>query len=170
MSAKEAINVESAWDKVVTKYREVCVLRREARVTESERVLKDELPGVIAAWAAANPRPITAKKAELEAMFAVERKRVDEALTLRRILTAQMNEQMLPLLHARVAEEVKNHFAEQARGLPLTVATDTKGGARAIVSMTPESFTVPITADPISLPLPTAMAQRRKPNFNLARA
>ena len=170
MSAKEAVSVESAWEKVVAKYREVCVLRRESRLAESERVLKDDLPGVIAAWSAANPQPIAAKKAGLEAMFAVERKRVDETRMLQRMLTAQMNEQMLPAMHARVAEEVKNLFAEQMRSFQLAATAESKGAARTVASMIPENFAVPLNAAPLGLPLPAAMPTRRKPNFNLARA
>lgn len=174
MSAKEAVSVENAWEKVVAKYREVCVLRRESKLAESERVLKDELPGVIAAWSAANPQPIAVKKTELEAMFAMERKRVDETRMLQRMLTAQMNEQMLPAMHARVAEEVRNHFAEQMRSFQLAATAEGKGAARTVAPMTPDNFTAPLNAatlgaGALGLPLPAALPTRRKPNFNLAR-
>ena len=171
MSAKEAVSVENAWEKVVTKYRQVCVLRRESKLVESERVLQDDLPVVIAAWSAANPQPITTKKAELETMFAVERKRVDESLLMRqRMLAAQMHEPMLPAMHARVAEEVKNLFAEQMRGFQFAALAEGTGASRAVASMTPEDFAVPFTAAPTGLPMAVTMPTRRRPNFNLARA
>ncbi len=170
MSAKEAISVRDAWNRVVTKYREVCVFRRESRFEESERVLKEELPDIIAAWAMASPEPIATKRAELEAMFAAERKRVDEVLQVRRLINNQTTEQFIPVARTLPAEDAKLLFTEQVHTLPPTGQLESKGAARSVTSLTPESFSVPITADPIGLPLPPALVSRRKPNFNLARA
>ena len=181
MSAKDVVSVEAAWEKVVVKFREVCVLRREFKLAESERVLKEEMPRVIAAWSAVNPEPIAAKKAELETMFATERKYVDQTLVMQRLLAGQMSEQLLPAMREQVAAEVKKFFAEQMRGMQATMMpAENKGAARAVAAMMPEAAPELVAASPVIVPMPmpiqmpattmASMAGARRPNFTLARA
>lgn len=183
MPAKEAVRLETAWEKVVVKFREVCLLRRESKLSESERVLKEEMPGVIAAWSAVNPAPIATKKAELETMFATERRRVDQTLVMQRVLAGQMSEQLMPVVRERVAEEVRKFFAEQMRGMQSAMMpVENKGAARAVAAMMPEEAPEPAATAPVIVPLPrpsplampaatmASMAGARRPNFTLARA
>ena len=179
MSAKETVSIETAWEKVVVKFREVCVLRREFKLAESERALKEEMPGVIAAWSAVNPAPIATKKAELETMFATERKRVDQTLVMQRLLAGQMSEQLLPAMREQVAEEVKKFFAEQMRGMQATMMpAENKGAARAVAAMMPDEAPERVAPAPVIVPMPmpmpattmASMAGARRPNFTLARA
>ena len=170
MSAKESISAPNAWEMVVDKYREVCLLRREAKFAEADRMLKEQLPGIIATWSAASAKPITEKKAQLETMFAQERKRVDDALMMHRLVSDQLNDQLIPAIRARVSEELRTMVTEQMREIQAPQRVEAKGASRSISSFEPEAPALAAPATSIGIPLPAAIASRRKPNFNIVRA
>jgi hypothetical protein len=109
---------DQLWSKIVEDFREACVLRRTGRHEESNELLQHVLPGEIAAWARA-PLPFGMdRRARLETMFKEEQRRVEDAFFVQRLVTSQIEDDLLPKLCFMVAEEVREAVRSDARTAP----------------------------------------------------
>ncbi|MBM3849562.1 MAG: hypothetical protein FJ396_05125 [Verrucomicrobia bacterium] len=103
------------WISLVEQFREACVLRRNGRLEESEQLLQTEIPNKIAAWSKqAVPVGIDRRNA-LETMFQDEQRRVEEAFFVQKLVTTQIEEQLLPKLCFMIAEELRDVVRSEAR-------------------------------------------------------
>jgi len=103
------------WISLVEQFREACVLRRNGHLEESEQLLQTEIPNKIAAWSKqALPVGIDRRNA-LETMFQDEQRRVEEAFFVQKLVTTQIEEQLLPKLCFMIAEELRDVVRSEAR-------------------------------------------------------
>ena len=98
---------ETYWERVVCDFRRLCVLRRQRRREESEALMRHELPRSIAEWSRQQPGDATAKKAQLDAMFNTEQRRVEDVWMMQDILSSKLVEDFVPVICSRVNEEVR---------------------------------------------------------------
>jgi hypothetical protein len=111
-----AFTNDPLWISLVEQFREACVLRRNGRHEESEQLLQTEIPNKIAAWSKqALPVGIDRRSA-LETMFQDEQRRVEEAFFVQKLVTTQIEEQLLPKLCFMIAEELRDVVRSEARG------------------------------------------------------
>lgn len=101
------------WDKVVSHFRQVCLLHREGRTTDSRRILAEELPRSIAIWSRGSGLDPTAKRMALERMFREEQRRIDDAWLVQKWVLDRMSEELIPVLCSRLAEEVRDAVTGQ---------------------------------------------------------
>jgi hypothetical protein len=101
------------WEEVVALFRRMCFLRRQGKAAASEAILKHRLPETIAAWSQNSGRDAGAKKAQLDNMFQVEQRRVDDAFSLHELSALQWQEDLLPALVNSLAREIKQTVREQ---------------------------------------------------------
>ena len=73
-------------------------------------------------------------------------------------------------VRARVSEELRTMVTEQMREIQAPQRVEAKGASRSISSFEPEAPALAAPATSIGIPLPAAIASRRKPNFNIVRA
>ena len=71
-------------------------------------------------------------------MFAQERKRVDDALMMHRLVSDQLNDQLIPAIRARVSEELRTMVTEQMREIQAPQRVEAKGASRSISSQRAE--------------------------------
>jgi hypothetical protein len=102
---------DSYWEKVVSDFRRLCILRRQRRREESEALLRQDLPRSIAEWSRQQPGDATAKKAQLDSMFQAEQRRIEDAWLMQDVLSTRLTEDFLPALCSRVSEEVRKAMA-----------------------------------------------------------
>ena len=84
-------NTKQAWERVVSDFRNVCLLKREGQVEESNRILNEVLPASIAAWSRYDGREGVAKRGHLQAMFEAEQQRVDQAYEVEQRLLSRLS-------------------------------------------------------------------------------
>jgi hypothetical protein len=104
---------EQIWEDIVHNFRQVCVLRREGRVVESNRILEKELPRKISLWSQVTPDPESAKRAALQGMFREQEKKVEEAWAIQSLLAQKITEELIPPLCFHITEEVKEAILQQ---------------------------------------------------------
>lgn len=102
---------DAYWERVVSDFRKLCVLRRQQRREESEALLRFELPRSIAEWSRQQPGDPQAKRAQLDAMFQSEQRRVEDAMLMQDLLSSRLVEDFLPVICSRVGEEVRKAMA-----------------------------------------------------------
>ncbi len=102
---------DSYWEKVVSDFRRLCILRRQRRREESEAMLRNELPRSIAEWSRQQPGDASTKKAQLDSMFQAEQRRIEDAWLMQDVLSTRLTEDFLPALCSRVSEEVRKAMA-----------------------------------------------------------
>jgi hypothetical protein len=99
----------SLWAKIVEDFRQACLLRREGRRDEANQILNVDLPRTIATW---SRLPATApgedRRSRLTRMFEAEQRRIDDAMIIQRVVSARIEEQILPRLAAEVREAVRD--------------------------------------------------------------
>lgn len=98
---------ETSWSRVVSDFRRVCMARREERSEEAERLLHEDLPRSIAEWSRETPIDEGKKRAQLDQMFQVEQRRVDDAWLLHHLFALRLSDQIVPSICARVTESVR---------------------------------------------------------------
>ena len=127
---------DSYWEKVVSDFRRLCILRRQRRREESEALLRTDLPRSIAEWSRQQPGDAYAKKARLDSMFQTEQRRIEDAWMMQDVLTSRLTEDLLPAICSRVSEEVR-----KAMAVAELLGTDTHAAKEADVVMeeTPET-------------------------------
>ena len=108
---------ETDWEKVVSGFRRVCMLRYQGRFQDSETILEVELPKKIADWSQKSRKHQVEKKAELENMFKSEQKKVKDAWAINECLLTQFNEEVIPTICQQVAQEVKSAVSAQFKQL-----------------------------------------------------
>ena len=109
---------EQTWVKVVTAFREVCILRKQERTDQAKALLEKELPGLIALWSQASPDEVATKRRNLEAMFKTEEKRIEEAWMLQRLVATRLTEELVPNLRSEISQEIKQAVGEHLARLP----------------------------------------------------
>lgn len=102
---------DSSWEKVVSDFRRLCILRRQRRREESETLLRTELPRSIAEWSRQQPGDADSKKARLDSMFHTEQRRIEDAWLMQDVLSSRLAEDFLPAICSRVSEEVRKAMA-----------------------------------------------------------
>ncbi|HTH49656.1 MAG TPA: hypothetical protein VMB21_19235 [Candidatus Limnocylindria bacterium] len=102
---------DSYWEKVVSDFRRLCILRRQRRREESETLLRTDLPRSIAEWSRQQPGDAAAKKAQLDSMFHTEQRRIEDAWLMQDVLSTRLTEDFLPAICSRVSEEVRKAMA-----------------------------------------------------------
>lgn len=103
---------EQRWEKLVGQFRQLCLYRRQKKLSESETILNSELPRSIAEWSRSSDGDPAAKKARLDAMFQTEQRRIDDAWLVQELMASRFNDQLLPALCLQVAAEVRSVVAE----------------------------------------------------------
>ena len=98
---------ETLWQKVVSDYRQACVLYRQARREESQRVLERSLPERILEWSECDPADGATRTRRLETMFQLERQRVEDAWLAQEFVQQRWQAELLPTLSAHISEEVR---------------------------------------------------------------
>ena len=115
------------WNQIVSGFRQACILMREGKTHESNRIIHAELPNSIATWSRMNPKDAASKKADLVNMFREEQKRVEDTWVIRGMVWNKLNEELVPTICTRVLQEVN----EQAREhLPLSRTNNQNPSAR----------------------------------------
>jgi hypothetical protein len=102
---------DTYWERVVSDFRKLCVLRRQRRQKESEALLRSELPRSIAEWSRQQPGEPLAKRAQLDAMFQTEQRRVEDAMMMQDLLSSKLVEDFVPVICSRISEEVRRAMA-----------------------------------------------------------
>jgi hypothetical protein len=104
---------EERWDKLVSDFRRICLLRRQKRWNEAEMLLKNGLPSRIAAWSESFDAELEVKRERLDGMFETEQRRIEDAFLVQELVAARFNEQFVPLICAQVAQEVHSLIAQE---------------------------------------------------------
>jgi hypothetical protein len=107
---------EERWDKLVSDFRRICLLRRQKRWNEAEMLLKNSLPRRIAAWSESFDAELQVKSERLDAMFEREQRRIDDAFLVQELVAARLNEQFVPLICAQVAQEMHALIGQDMAG------------------------------------------------------
>ena len=94
-------------------FRQLCLLRRQRKLIESDMILNSELPRAIASWSQSFDAEPSAKKSRLDAMFQTEQRRIDDAWLALELMTTRFNEQFIPAICSQVAQEVRSAMAEE---------------------------------------------------------
>ena len=97
---------DSRWEKVVRDFRQLCLLRRQERIEESEAVMRQQLPTSIAEWSRNDAAEPDAKRARLDSMFQQEQRRMDDLWVMNELLSARLREEFLPVVCSSVCETV----------------------------------------------------------------
>ena len=109
-------DLEIYWNKVVTDFRRVCLLKRQGKPDASENILNGELTESIAAWSQQIKQESTAKRLTLQEMFITEEHRVEEAWQIQQIVLEE--------IRARLTTEVQNQVRDEVRSQVLSSLRD----------------------------------------------
>lgn len=112
---------ETLWLKIVRDYRQACVLHRQARREESQRMLEGVLPESILAWAECDPTDGATQTQRLEAMFQQERQRIEDAWLAQEFAQQRWQAELLPALSAHIGEEVRKAVRTLPAARPVAV-------------------------------------------------
>ncbi|HAM70374.1 MAG TPA: hypothetical protein DCM86_01875 [Verrucomicrobiales bacterium] len=145
-------DANAAWARVVSDFRSVCLLKKEGQLEESSRILNEVLPSSIAAWSQHDPRDGGAKRQHLQAMFAAEQQRVDQAWEVEQRLLSRLSttvfsewkEQMQKELRAQLNE----WLASEGRSLSSPDPVRTVAAPAAVVEPPPWRRDKPAAATP----------------------
>jgi hypothetical protein len=141
---------DALWQQIVQDYRQLCVLQRQARGAECDRLLRDELPTRILAWAEQDGADGAAKARRLDDMFQAEQRRFADAWAIEQTVAQRLRSDLLPALSAQINEEVQRAIQRHVPSRPLPSAAG------------------PV---PVSVPCPApSMVQRSEPAHARARA
>ena len=114
---------DALWQRIVQDYRQLCVLQRQARRAESDRLLRDELPACILAWAEQDDADGAEQARRLDEMFQQEQRRLADVWLLQELMEQRLRTELLPALSARIDAEVRRAVKRNASCLaPAPVA------------------------------------------------
>lgn len=94
-------------------FRQLCLFRRQRKGSESEKILKTELPRSIASWSESFEGDPRAKRSRLDAMFQAEQRRIDDAWLVQELMATRLNEQFIPAICTQVAQEVRSVVCQE---------------------------------------------------------
>src|SRR4249920_662293 len=100
------------WNQIVSGFRQACILMREGKIHESNRIIHAELPKRISTWSRISSKDAASKKADLVNMFRDEQKRVEDTWVIRGMVWNKLNEELLPTICTRVLREVNEQVRE----------------------------------------------------------
>jgi hypothetical protein len=106
---------ERTWSKIVTTFREVCILRKQGRLDEAKRILESDLPKMISLWSQSSPEEIVSKRRELENMFRTEEKKIDDAWLVQKLVATRLTEDLVPSLCSQIAAGLKEVVTQQLK-------------------------------------------------------
>ncbi len=109
-------HLENRWDKVVRDFRQVCLLRRQDRRDESDRLMRQDLPQSIAEWSRSDSADAGTKRARLDAMFQQEQRRMDDLWVMNELLSARLMEEFLPVVCSSVCSTVGEELRKAGAG------------------------------------------------------
>ncbi len=107
------MTTDQHWDQLVREFRRLCLLRRQKKLMESEAILHSDLPRTIAAWSKSFNAEPSVKKSRLDAMFQAEQRRIEDVWVTQELITARMNEQLIPEICSQVVREVRFAVADE---------------------------------------------------------
>lgn len=102
------------WQHIVQGYRQLCVLQRQARRAESDRLLLEELPARILAWAEQDDSDGLEQALRLDEMFSQEQRRLADVWFLQEFMEERLRTELLPALSARIDAEVQRAVKRSA--------------------------------------------------------
>ncbi len=105
-------NSERLWGKTVEAFRTACLLRRNGKLEEANRMLEWDVPGAIAAWSQSSVLPAGDKRSQLERMFREEQRRIDDAWLVQKLVAERFEETIAPRLMDTLAGEVRETVIE----------------------------------------------------------
>ncbi|MBI1839339.1 MAG: hypothetical protein HYR88_00610 [Verrucomicrobia bacterium] len=103
--------MDRIWSQVVSEFRQVCLLKRQGKVEESERLLSGELTRNIALWSQEAPQDATTKRQTLHDMFVAEERRVEDAWQIQQMVLNEMRESVAAQVRAQIREELEAALA-----------------------------------------------------------
>jgi hypothetical protein len=102
------------WNQIVSGFRQACILMREGKIHESNRIIHAELPKSISTWSKTSPKNAASKKMDLVNMFREEQRRVEDTWVIRGMIWNKLNEELVPTICTRVLQEVKQQAREHS--------------------------------------------------------
>lgn len=99
---------ETAWDKVVTLFREACLLRRKRQAQQADLLLSRDLPGSIAEWSRLDSSDPSSKRSRLDTMFQTEQRRLEDVWQIRDLVAQHLTETVVPQLVQSISVEIKS--------------------------------------------------------------
>jgi hypothetical protein len=112
-SPKDGSTAEKGWKEIVLLFRRLCFLRRMGRSDESARLLRKDLPELIAQWSRSTSEPYTSKRLRLARMFQAEQRRVADACMLHELSLTQWQQDMVPMITQQITQEIKTVIVRQ---------------------------------------------------------
>lgn len=109
---------ETSWARVVDDFRRVCIARREERLDDANRLLREDLPRSIAEWSRESGSEGADKRAQLDRMFQHEQRRIDEAWVLHDLVSLRLTHEIVPAICARLGETVRETLANVTPAAP----------------------------------------------------
>lgn len=106
-SPKDSYNPDRIWKEIVALFRRLCFLRRMGRGDESAKLQRKDLPELISRWSRSTSEPYTSKRIRLERMFQEEQRKVADACMLHELSLSQWQQDLVPMLTEKIAEEIK---------------------------------------------------------------
>jgi hypothetical protein len=112
-SHQDSNNSDKAWRDIVALFRRLCFMRRMGKADEALQILSEVLPSLIVQWSNATGEPLKNKRLRLAHMFHDEQLRVADAYALHELSSMQWQQEMVPQLTRKIAQEIKNVVASQ---------------------------------------------------------
>ncbi|MBM3822470.1 MAG: hypothetical protein FJ404_06240 [Verrucomicrobia bacterium] len=107
----EATLENQSWSRVVSLFRQACVLHREGKHQESRHIVEQDLRQSIATWTKFSGQEPGVKRSKLEQMFKEEQRRVDDAWMVQSLVVRQFSRHILPELSNRLVAEIRGSLA-----------------------------------------------------------
>ncbi|MBM3848069.1 MAG: hypothetical protein FJ405_17500 [Verrucomicrobia bacterium] len=131
------------WNQVVTDFRRVCLLKHQGRTAESDSLLQTQLPASIAAWSRDTDHDPILKKRQLQEMFLMEERRIEEAWAVRDLIFDDLKTALLE--DVRQLLETHRLIREATEEQSLTAAR----------SILPETQPTTEGQNPVPIPAPS---------------
>jgi hypothetical protein len=109
----DGYNTDKIWKEIVVLFRRLCFMRRTGQSEAASQTLRKDLLDKIARWSRAASEPFEAKRTRLARMFKEEQRRVADACTLQELSLEQRQQDMVPLITRRIAQEIQTIVASQ---------------------------------------------------------
>lgn len=106
---------DGRWEDVVNHFRAYCLAKRANRPAEAERLFKHELSPCIAEWSRRAPGDAETKRTRLNAMFAAEQKRIQDAWDLKDFITRSLRSELVPALRDEIRAMISAESAPAPR-------------------------------------------------------
>lgn len=112
-SQSDGYDTDKAWKEIVVMFRRLCFMRRTGQSEAASQTLRKDLQDKIARWFRATCEPFQKKRLRLVRMFQEEQRRVADACTLQELSLVQRQQDLVPLITRKIAQEVQTIVASQ---------------------------------------------------------